>query len=256
MSTGEPILLLGATGNLGKHVLASLHAAKCSQVTLLVRSPEKLPADVPKNYKIIKGEISDADVLKDALVGASSVIMTAGRPDVVDEPGKAPGSLRTLFRLVYDAVLASKNPPRLLALGGLGILDAPGSGFVYQLPFFPAVGKGYTVIHDANLALLRASNLEWTFFCPGLMVEDDKRSVAVTFEHAPFFDPTSSAGILLSYLPSVFSTAAMGVYKNIQVMSYRKVADVIVDVALKAPSPAGRPLADFNHKRVGFYSVS
>lgn len=256
MSTSESLLLLGATGNLGKQVLASLQAANCPQVTLLVRSPEKLPADVPKNYRIIKGEISDADALKEALVGVSTVIMTAGRPDVVDQPGKAPGSLRTLFRLVYDAVVASSNPPRLLALGGAGILDAPGAGFVYQLPFFPPVGKGYTVIHEANLALLRASSLEWTFFCPGLLVDDDPRRVAVTFDHAPFFDPASFGGSLLSVLPGIFSTAAMGVRRNILAHSCRKVADVIVDVALKAPTPGGRPLADFSHRRVGFYSVS
>ena len=256
MSPSESILLLGATGNLGSQVLASLQAANHPQVTVLVRSPDKLPAGLPGTYRIIKGEISDAEALKEALVGVTTVIMTAGRPDVVDQPGKSPGSLRTLFRLVYDAVLACSTPPRLLALGGAGILDAPGSRFVYQLPFFPRVGKGYTVIHEANLGLLRASRLEWTFFCPGLLVDEDPRRVAVTFEHGPFFDPGSFGGRVLSVLPGFFSTATMGVRRKRLVHSCRKVADVIVDVAVNAPTPGGRPLADFSHKRVGIFSVS
>jgi NAD(P)-dependent dehydrogenase (short-subunit alcohol dehydrogenase family) len=78
MSTGnyKNVLLIGATGNVGKNVLSSLLADSTFNVTVLSRTNSN--ATFPSNVKVIKVDYSDVAALTKALVNQDVVISTVG----------------------------------------------------------------------------------------------------------------------------------------------------------------------------------
>jgi uncharacterized protein YbjT (DUF2867 family) len=70
------ILLIGGTGNLGKHVLAALLADSAFNVTVLSRANSN--ATFPSNVKVIKVDYSDTSALTEALTNQDVVVSTIG----------------------------------------------------------------------------------------------------------------------------------------------------------------------------------
>ena len=73
------IIILGATGSLGQHVLQQAVAAG-HIVTALVRTPKKLPAALLENIAVIRADLANIEVseLIKAIRGHDVVINTAG----------------------------------------------------------------------------------------------------------------------------------------------------------------------------------
>jgi len=71
------IFITGGTGNIGQYVTKALLQAGHSLV-LLTRTPERIPA-IPdlKNVKIVKGNILDLEVMKNALDGCDALVHIA-----------------------------------------------------------------------------------------------------------------------------------------------------------------------------------
>jgi len=78
MSTNnyKNVLLIGATGNVGKHVLSALLADSTFNVTILSRVNSN--ATFPSNVKVIKVDYSDAAALTKALAKQDVVVSTIG----------------------------------------------------------------------------------------------------------------------------------------------------------------------------------
>ncbi|MBS7457286.1 SDR family oxidoreductase [Coralloluteibacterium stylophorae] len=73
------ILVTGATGTIGRHVLAQL-AARGADVRALVRDPAK--AALPEGVDVVQGDLLDVDALRGALAGASTLfLLNAVTPD-------------------------------------------------------------------------------------------------------------------------------------------------------------------------------
>jgi hypothetical protein len=89
MSTGnyKNVLLIGATGNVGKNVLSSLLADSTFNVTVLSRTNSN--ATFPSNVKVIKVDYSDVAALTKALVNQDVVISTVGGEGVAADFGEA-----------------------------------------------------------------------------------------------------------------------------------------------------------------------
>lgn len=75
-TTFKNIVLVGATGNLGKHILPALLADATFQVTVLSRNQSS--ATFPSNVKVIKADYSKHAELVKALQGQEVVISTVG----------------------------------------------------------------------------------------------------------------------------------------------------------------------------------
>ncbi len=84
------------------------------------------------------------------------------------------------------------------------------------------------------------------------------KGVGTTLEHAPFFSPDSLAGRALSSFlaPALASTIALGASQKALRVPYAAAARLIADIATGQPAPGGRPLADYNEKRVGLYRAA
>ena len=155
------LLLLGATGRTGGHVL-DLALAGGHEVTAFVRSPDKVG---PKpRLRVIGGDPLTCSGLADALDGCHAVISTLGAP-----PREAlrPSTLMTRFGAATVRAMKAQGVERLAVLSAAVLF--PGKGI--QFAFF----KWLLSHHARDLVqmeeLVRASDLAWTIARPPRLVQ-------------------------------------------------------------------------------------
>lgn len=127
------VLLIGATGNLGLRLVASLLTHGHTVVTF-VRSSSKLesllPASVYSQLTVVQGDATDSVAIKKAILdnGCEAVVNTAG---VAALPPWGKSELPAIFRAVLSGVREAgeerKKPLRTWFLAGLGVLHFPQS---------------------------------------------------------------------------------------------------------------------------------
>jgi putative NADH-flavin reductase len=76
------LVVFGATGATGKHVVKKALETELLRVRAFVRSPDKIPAEVKAHVdlEVVQGTLEDLDAVGHALVGAHYVISVAGSP--------------------------------------------------------------------------------------------------------------------------------------------------------------------------------
>lgn len=158
------ILILGATGSLGKHVTQQAISAN-HEVSTLVRTPSKLPAEVREQVAVYQADLAKmpsstlATILRDHEV----VISTAG---LVTEG-------QTFVDLV-DRVVTSLEPvtgldqPVCWFMAGAALLDLDERG--RRGVDLPRIASTYWP-HRANFDRIRRTTLDWRILCPGPMVD-------------------------------------------------------------------------------------
>ena len=156
------LLILGATGSLGRQVVRQALAAR-HQVTVFVRTPSKLPPEVGERVSVHTGDLS-ALVPLDLIRGQDALINCAGH--VAD--GDA---LVGLFDRVITTVdsLPAAEQPVCWFLAGAALLDVDSSG--RRGVELPKVKSTYWP-HRVNFERLSGSRLEWRLLCPGPMVDE------------------------------------------------------------------------------------
>ena len=154
------IIILGATGSLGRHVVQQAVAANHS-VSVLTRSSAVTPAEIPEEVAVHQADISEmsstalATIFRDHEV----VINTAGNV--------AQGQV---FVELIDRIVASlelipeAERPVAWFLAGLGLLDIDGRG--RKGVDLPMIGQNYWP-HGSNFDRIRQTNLDWRILCPG-----------------------------------------------------------------------------------------
>ena len=156
------LLILGATGSLGRHVLRQALAAG-HDVAVFVRTPSKLPPEVRERVSVHTGDLS-ATVPLDVVRGQDALINCAGH--VAD--GEAFVGL--IDRLVTSVdLLPVAEQPVCWLLGGAALLDIDLSG--RRGVDLPEVKATYWP-HRVSFERLRRSRLDWRLLCPGPMVEE------------------------------------------------------------------------------------
>jgi putative NADH-flavin reductase len=156
------LLILGATGSLGRHVLSQALAAG-HDVTVLVRTPSKLPPEVSGRVRVHTGDLG-ALVPLDLIKGQGALINCAGHVAGGD-------AFVALIDRLVTAVESLPVPeqPVCWFLAGAAILDLDSSG--RRGVDLPRVKSTYWP-HRVNFERLGRSPLEWRLLCPGPMVDD------------------------------------------------------------------------------------
>jgi uncharacterized protein len=158
------IIVLGASGSLGKHVAQQAVAAG-HEVSVVVRTPAKLPASWRDKVTVHQADIAalSADQLNTLLGGHDAVINTAGLVSDGDR-------FVSLVAHIVDGLetIAPANRPVAWFLAGAGLLDIGDTG--RRGLDFPAIKKTYWP-HGENFKRLAASTLDYRLLCPGPMVE-------------------------------------------------------------------------------------
>ena len=150
------IVVYGATGNAGKEIVKEL-LARGHQVTGVARNIDSLKA-IP-GVTAQTDDLSNVDAIAAIIKGADAVV-TAYQP-----PPDDPDALVEVTRREIEAVKKAGNM-RLLVVGGAGLLEvAPGVTLI-KSGHLPPQYLPIATAHEKALAVLRASNINWTYLSP------------------------------------------------------------------------------------------
>ncbi len=154
------ITVFGASGNVGKQVvnqgLRFGHTIKA-----FGRNIESLIDHDLKSTKLqaVKGYIFDEEDVLNAIQGSDAVISVLG--GAFDGADKT----RSLGMKNIAAAMIAAGVKRIVALGGVGVLNADEDFYILDQPDYPEeylpVGKEHLLAFEH----LKASNLDWTFVC-------------------------------------------------------------------------------------------
>jgi putative NADH-flavin reductase len=175
------VAIFGATGLVGKQLITHC-LAKGWNVKAFGRNVEEwIDAEQYRDrFSAIKGYVFDAGDVKKTLKGCDAVLSALG--------GSLDGSdkTRSLGMKNIVAQMEKYGPNRIVALGGLGVLDsAEGSGPMFQQEDYPAEYVPVGAEHFEAYKYLKASSLNWTFICSPNIVDADANGRFVTVAEAP-----------------------------------------------------------------------
>jgi uncharacterized protein YbjT (DUF2867 family) len=157
------ILVLGATGPTGRHIVAQARE-RGYDVTALVRSPQKA-ADL-QGVKLVVGDARDETILRRALGGRDAVISALGTPA---SPFKEVTFLSTATRALVTAMKA-ENVSRLVTITGIGAGDSAGhGGFLFDKLIFPLLLRKVYADKNRQEAIIKDSGLDWTIVRPSIL---------------------------------------------------------------------------------------
>jgi uncharacterized protein YbjT (DUF2867 family) len=146
------VLVVGATGSIGRPVLAEALAAGHA-VRALVRDPDRART-LPAGAQVVIGDVTDPTSLVEAVAGIDAVVITLGS----DGQGRA-GARGIDYGGVRNLLLAiGHRPVRIALMTAIGVTNRSGH---YNLT---------TEVHDwkrRSERLVRASGLEYTIVRPG-----------------------------------------------------------------------------------------
>jgi uncharacterized protein YbjT (DUF2867 family) len=137
-----PILVIGATGNVGRNVVSLLSAAG-APVRALTRRPDA--AGLPDSVEIVRGDLSDLSTLEDPLKGVDSVFLMVRDFSIP---------------IVPIVELLAKRVRRIVFLSSSAIQDG-------QPVQTNPIGKIHLEIEEAIRKTGLETGLEWTFLRPG-----------------------------------------------------------------------------------------
>lgn len=162
------ILLLGATGSLGKHILTQA-LQRGHLVTALVR--DKAKATEAPDLRFVEGDAQDESAVSAALAGQEAVIYSLGHSRLNQPTTFFSDTTRILLKL-----MAEHGVRRLVAVTGIGAGDSRGhGGWLYNNVIFPLFTRQGYEDKDRMEALIRASALDWVIVRPASFADGPAR---------------------------------------------------------------------------------
>lgn len=148
------IVLYGATGNSGKPLLQEL-TTRGHKVTAVARNVSNLPATA----KAVQDDLSNVDAIASVIAGADVVVSAYAPPQ--DNTDALLGVTERQIAAVRKAGKA-----RLIVVGGAGLLEvAPGVTLIAS-GYLPEAYLPIAKSHEKALQILKASDINWTYFSP------------------------------------------------------------------------------------------
>jgi len=165
------ILLIGATGNIGQHILKEA-LNKEYEVTAVQRHPENLKAE-HERLNVVKGDLLNKNELP-ALLNGHALIISAISAGGASTPEQFKRANENLI-----AALEGRPEQRLIIVGGAGNTEvAPGVRVVHSpiMDSLPEEWKPDIYAHAYVLDQYKESGINWTYFSPARDVEPGKRT--------------------------------------------------------------------------------
>ncbi|GAM91541.1 hypothetical protein ANO11243_095930 [Dothideomycetidae sp. 11243] len=121
---------------------------------------------------VVKGDASDSAAIKRAILdnNCDALVNTAGMASVAPWGSS---DLPAIFKAVADAAVEAgrgkKAPLRAWFLGGLGIMDIPGTNTMFSnfVPIYLAHREDYHYVSS-----LPAGAIDWSILCPSVMTPE------------------------------------------------------------------------------------
>ena len=164
------IALIGATGNVGSHVLKEA-LSRGHRVTAISRDAAKLPIG-QENLTANETDVYDTDALASALRGHDAVISAFNS-------GWQNPNLYADYKRGYASILAAakrSGVKRILVVGGASSLVLPDGSLVFDayIPkeFVHAVRGAMELLDDSK----QENELDWTFLSPAIDLQAGERT--------------------------------------------------------------------------------
>ncbi|GAB1104931.1 MAG: SDR family oxidoreductase [Shewanella algae] len=197
------VLILGANGQIARWVVQMLADRKDIDQTLLVRDPNKLSSQEPKNAQIVIGDVLDSHFLQHIMVGQDVVYANlAGDVDVQAEH--------------IVTAMAATGVKRLIFVNSLGIYDeVPGKFGEWNNAEIGSYLNPYRRAAD----IIEAANVDHTILRAAWLTDKDEVNYETTERHEPFkgteVSRKSVAELIVEIIssPALYSKANIGVNK-------------------------------------------
>jgi len=153
------IIVFGATGMVGQHLVKqALH----NGLEVKAFGRNVFTTDFPKNdlLELLQGALFDEKQVYEAIKGCDAVLSALGGDRTGADLTRSLGMKNIVTQMQKAGV------SRIVALGGMGSLNADEDTLVMDKPDFPEKFLPVSREHYKAYQLLKASNLEWTFVCP------------------------------------------------------------------------------------------
>ena len=187
------IALIGATGNVGSHILTEA-LARGHQVTAIARDTAKLPDNHP-NLTASATDVYDTMALASALKGHDALISAFNS-------GWQNPNLYSDYKRGYASILSAAKQSgvkRLLVVGGASSLVLPDGRLVLDafIPpeFVHAVRGAIELLEDIK----KESDLDWTFLSPAIELRQGERTGKFRLgTDSPVMDAEGKSGITVA----------------------------------------------------------
>jgi uncharacterized protein len=174
MEVEMKIVLFGATGQVGQHIVAEA-LRRGHEVTGVVRDPSRAQSPDPR-VPLVQGDATDAASVAAAVRGADAVVSAVSpRPGTTGDAPRLTDVARALI-----AGMRQAEVKRLVVVGGASSLEvAPGVALL-DTPGFPDIYKAEATEGRDSLNVYRAEaeGLEWTFLSPAAVIQPGERTGA------------------------------------------------------------------------------
>jgi uncharacterized protein len=158
------VVLYGATGNSGQRILKEL-TNRGHQVTAVARDTSKIPSTI----KAVKDDLSSIETIASIIAGADVVVSAYAPPQENTD---------ALLGVTERQIAAVKKAgtARLIVVGGAGLLEvAPGVTLIAS-GYLPEAYLPIAKSHEKALGILKASDINWTYFSPAGYFEAGERT--------------------------------------------------------------------------------
>jgi len=198
------VLILGAGGQIARHVINTLAGDSDVHLTLFARNPAKFTGRVSANADIVQGDVLDTAKLEVAVAGKDIVYANLSGLSL-DDQAKA-----------VIAAMQEKSVKRLIFVLSLGIYDeVPGKFGEWNRSIIGDDLKPYRRAADA----IEASGLQYTILRPAWLTDEDEVDYTITAKGEPFqgtIVSRRSMGDLIARIvmrPELYADANLGVNK-------------------------------------------
>lgn len=161
------ITIFGSTGMVGRR-LVDQALAHGHEVRAFGRNVYSKLSTERERLELMKGYLFQDSDVEQALKGADAVLSALG--GAIDGIDKT----RSLGMKRIVSAMEKLGIQRLVAVGGMGILDGPDGKMLYEMPAFPAQFRAVTLQHLSAWIHMRDSNLNWTLMCPPDILDEPK----------------------------------------------------------------------------------
>lgn len=167
--------ILGATGMIGQ-ILVEKALAKGFTVTAFGRNVEALIDKDHRNEHLqaVKGYLFDESDVFNAVKGADAVISV-----IVGSPETSNKSLSLGMKNIITQMTRA-GVKRIVALGGIGVLNADDDRYILDTPEYPLALKALGQEQLLTYLYLQASTLDWTLVCPPEIVAGEGSGQYIT----------------------------------------------------------------------------
>ena len=160
------VLVYGATGKSGSRIVKEL-VSRGHKVTGVARNVDSLKGQRGVTAKV--DDLSSVDAIATVIHGADAVV-SAYQPPADDTDLLVDVTKREV------AAVKKAGVPRLLVVGGAGLLEVSPGVTLIQSGHLPAAWLPIATSHEKALGVLRASDINWTYLSPAAFFEPGERT--------------------------------------------------------------------------------